>query len=441
MLCAFSACLIALATAACNSTSDQYFREGAGAELYTAELAQATQLQDDYVYDICRQAGLSDDQTATGRSCSDWTAFTLAGMNDIEQRCDAYLNWIDSQRRDRTPVLSQIAAMGGSAGAIMGVAGAGTQALSIVAAAFGLASTSYANWNSRLLLDVDHSTVQTIVYNRQQEFRKVNTGLYVPDRPAAIYMLRGYLRICMPITIETDINTSVTLAQRGIPLSSINSLFVRQGVFGGAETRTQAPPLRATDALRPKVQPQAQAPANAQTKEEQSMTPGELSGYQTRALCLPRATGQFDAETRIAIGIFQDSFGMTSPSGQIETPPSGKQGTRKRLAARSRNGACPSTKVENSFEWQTFTNPDNSFNQPWVACLQKQLNKLNSVPEHITGQLDTETREGIRTARSKLSEGQWRDVPLNTNTDDQVTRRFLTELNSRAPVDSCPPSG
>ncbi len=151
----------------------------------------------------------------------------MAGMNDIDRRCDAYLNWLDSQRRDRTPVLTQIAAMGGSAAAIMGVAGAGTQALSIVATAFGLAGTTYANWNSRLLLDVDHSTVQTVVYTRQQQYRRNNLGVIVPDRAAAIYVLRGYLRICMPITIETDINTSVIMVRNDAPQSLLQKPLVR----------------------------------------------------------------------------------------------------------------------------------------------------------------------------------------------------------------------
>jgi hypothetical protein len=229
MLGALAACLGALATAACDPMTDQYFREGAGSDLYSGQLPQATQLQDAYVYYICRQAGNPNDGTPDGSSCavSNWTTFTLAGMNDIDQRCDAYLSWLDAQRRDRTPVLTQIAAMGAATGAIMGVAGAGTQALAIVATAFGLASTTYANWNSRLLLDVDHSTVQTLVYMRQQQYRKGNAGVIVPDRAAAIYFLRGYLRICMPITIETDINTSVTLARLGAPQSLLQAPLVR----------------------------------------------------------------------------------------------------------------------------------------------------------------------------------------------------------------------
>jgi hypothetical protein len=223
-----SGCVAALITAGCDPASDRYFREGAGSDLNSGQLARATLLQDEYVYYICRQAGNSS-LDPVGSSCvvGDWTAFTLAGMNDIEQRCDAYLGWLDAERRNRTPVLNQIAAVGAATSAIMGVSGVGTQALAIVASAFGLASATYANWNSRLLLEVEHSTVQTVVYTRQQQFRQSNAGVIVPDRVSAIYLLRGYLRICMPITIETDINTSVTLERRGAPQSVVQSPLVR----------------------------------------------------------------------------------------------------------------------------------------------------------------------------------------------------------------------
>ena len=226
---ALAGCLGALATSACAPVSEQYFREGVGVTLNSGQLPQTTQLQDEYVYYICRQAGGFKEETAAGPSCTgaDWTTFTVAGMNDIDQRCDAYLDWLDAQRRDRTPVLAQIAAMGAATSGIMGVAGAGTQAIAIVATAFGLAGQSYANWNSRLLLDVDHSTVQALVYRRQQQYRQSIYNIAVPSRASAVYLLRGYLRLCMPITIETDINNTVTLAQSGVPASVIEAPLVR----------------------------------------------------------------------------------------------------------------------------------------------------------------------------------------------------------------------
>ena len=182
-----------------HSSLPSDFREGPGFDLNSGQLAQATQLQDEYVYYICRQAGgLSKDAACVN---TDWTEFTLAGMNDIEQRCDAYLSWLDAQRRsDRTPALGETAATGAATGGITGVTGAGTQAIATLATVFG---TTNANWNS--LLDVDTSTVQATVYTRQRQYRQANAGVIVPDRVAAIYLLRGYLRICMPLTIRTDI--------------------------------------------------------------------------------------------------------------------------------------------------------------------------------------------------------------------------------------------
>ena len=71
------ACIGALAIAGCDPASDQYFREGVGADLNSGQLPaaadlnsgqlpQATQQQDEYVYYICRQAGSSMTTGATG---------------------------------------------------------------------------------------------------------------------------------------------------------------------------------------------------------------------------------------------------------------------------------------------------------------------------------------------------------------------------------------
>ncbi len=133
--------------------------------------------------------------------------------------------------------------MGAATSGIMGVAGAGTQAIAIVATAFGLAGQSYANWNSRLLLDVDHSTVQAVVFGRQQQYRTDNASLIgaVSDRPGAIYLLRQYLRLCMPITIETQINITATLVAKNTSESVIKAPLVQPVAVKGATTRITSP--------------------------------------------------------------------------------------------------------------------------------------------------------------------------------------------------------
>jgi len=301
-------CIAALLTSACAPVSEQYFREGVGDDLNSGQLAQATQLQDQYVYYICRQAGGLNEETFVGSSCdgANWTAFTVAGMNDIDQRCDAYLNWLDAQRRDRTPVLSQIAAMGAATSGIMGVAGAGTQAIAIVATAFGLAGTTYANWNSRLLLDVDHSTVQSVVYRRQQQYRDSIVSLAVTNRAAAIYLLRGYLRLCMPITIETDINNTVTLVQNGASLPVVRAPLVQPIPLVATAPVPASTPVT-SHFVRPKVNP---APGWEKVSPGTPIDLGTAKLIQ-RSLCIANPDGKYDNQTEFGLKIYL-SYARTS---------------------------------------------------------------------------------------------------------------------------------
>ena len=219
---------MALLAAGCNYVTDEkYFREGAGVDLYTSDAANQIELQNQYIAYVCEQAGLAPAGSTCGGTLDPriWMLFVQAGMNDIDQRCDAYLTWLDAERRNRAPVLAEIASIGGATSGIMTVGGAGPKALGIAAAAFALASDTYSHWNSRLLLAVEQSTVQEIVYSRQQDLRSEISaaGFVVPDQAYAIYLLRKYLRLCMPITIEADINTSTKLVLRGAPMAALAS--------------------------------------------------------------------------------------------------------------------------------------------------------------------------------------------------------------------------
>ena len=210
---------IALTAAGCDPTTERrYFTEGAGVDLYTADRQSQVELQKQYIDFVCTQAG---------PDCgSNWSAFVQAGMNDIDLRCDGFLTWVDARRRDKEPVLGEITAVSTAASAIMTVTGASSKSLAIAAAAFGLVSATYANWNSRLLISVNQSTVQQIVYKGQGDFRDKIKAYAVPDQPTAIYLLRSYLRLCLPTTIEASINTTTTLVLSDAPIAARKSLVV-----------------------------------------------------------------------------------------------------------------------------------------------------------------------------------------------------------------------
>ncbi len=211
---------LAVSLSACNDVT--LVREGIGTNLAPADLTEVSRLQDAYIGEICRQAGLRYTRNGDFLYCeevgmrpSEWMTFVQAGMNDIDRRCDAYLAWLDNKRRSQEPILKQLHTTAATTAAIMGLTGVDAVPIAIVAAAFGFAQDTFVNISSRLLTEIDHSVVQAVVLDNQNRFRVKVAQTPVDNRPAAIYLLRNYLRICMPFSIEMSINNTMTVYSRG----------------------------------------------------------------------------------------------------------------------------------------------------------------------------------------------------------------------------------
>jgi len=222
---AIVACVgLALLAGGCNPLEKMYFREGIGTDLYTVDSATATDLQNAYLDHLCRQ---SRPYVGVGvPSCSQellppdaWSIIVQAGMNDIDQRCDSYLSWLDQKKRETGAILTQISAIRVAVDAVTNpgiVPGISPIALASIAGAFGLATNTFNNINS-LLLQVDHTTVQTVVFTNRRKFRENLLGLAITNKPMTVHALRSYLTICMPMTISANINSTVTVFQSGGP--------------------------------------------------------------------------------------------------------------------------------------------------------------------------------------------------------------------------------
>jgi hypothetical protein len=235
---------------ACSPLDGTYIREGIGTTLGTEDLVEASRLQDIYVGEICRQAGLRVSRHGdflwcdeVGMRPSEWTTFVQAGLNDIDRRCDAYLGWVDNKRRWREPILKQLLTTSAATAAIMGLTGVGAAPIAIVGTAFGLAQDSFVNISSRLLTEIDHSVIQQVVLGNQNQFRIKLAGVPVDNRPAAIYLLRNYLRICMPFSIEMSINSTIATYHRAGP----------QGLAQEQPVLTQGPSIARATASVPLV--------------------------------------------------------------------------------------------------------------------------------------------------------------------------------------------
>jgi hypothetical protein len=243
---------LSLLVGGCDTLEWRYTREGIGVELYTPDVVDGARLQELYVGYICQQAGLAFEQIGDLLICSElpvsrnWEVFVQAGMNDIDRRCDGYLTWLDNKRRSVGPIHQQILDSEAATLAIIGATAVDpTKAIAVVGAAFGLAAHSFTNFNSRFIFEVEKSTVQSVVLTRQQKYRET-LPLNIDNRPAAIYALRQYLRLCMPMTIETQINTTVKLFERGGTVALNQSAahpMIDARTVGTATTRVAYTPL------------------------------------------------------------------------------------------------------------------------------------------------------------------------------------------------------
>jgi len=342
----FSLIGLAVLLVGCDSLDRRYFREGIGSDLSTADLPQETQLQEQYIGYICRQAGLPLVEVAQGvpacgigpADVAGWTMFVQAGLNDIDKRCDAYLMWLDARRRFSSAAQQQISDTRTATEAIMGFTGGGPKAIAVVGSAFGFAAATFTNLNSRLLLEVNHSTVQSLVLNRQTDYREGLKVKLIPDRPAAIYALRSYLRLCMPMTIETEINTTITSVERNdrVPLRPL----ITPATLPTAATIVQPTPLP----------PATMAGALTAVERVISLSSGRAL---QRTLCAPE-TGIFDPTTREQIAAFNEVYLATPdqrPSDTLRTDAD----LRRLRDARARFSSCTEAGFRNGYEVGLFT--------------------------------------------------------------------------------------
>jgi hypothetical protein len=361
-----SAAAIAFATVLAGCNDIDYIRQGIGSNLATPELPEVTNIQEIYIGEICRQAGLPVSQLGDILICNDstmrpaeWAMFVQAGMNDIDRRCDAYLTWLDNKRRWREPVLSEIASAAADTAAILGLTKVGGTPISIVGVAFGFAKETFINFNSRLITEIDHSVVQTVVLDHQNRFRAEVAKVLIDNRPAAIYLLRNYLRICMPFSIEMSINNTITTFHRGGPEALRETPMLERAPIVAARVAARVATVttpRTGVVIRanrpaPETPPVAQVMGGATTPVEQTLSFGSGTGLQ-RALCVDE-TGTFDPKTRTALRDFNAASLYPNDSAATDTIATDADLSRLRRAQRL-FPSCMNAGFRNAYEVGLF---------------------------------------------------------------------------------------
>jgi hypothetical protein len=347
---------LALLVGGCDPNDRTYFREGIGTELYTADTATATELQNVYLDYLCRQS--SSYVGADAPSCSQvvqanvWPVIVQAGMNDIDARCDSYLAWLDQKKRENAGILTEIGAVRFAVDALTNpavVTGVSPVALAAISAAFGLATSTVNNFNS-LLLQVDHTTVQSVVFNNRHDFREslVKFSSAINNKPLAIHTLRTYLTICMPMTIAANINSTVTVFQETGFVGSNRPFSPTIGApFAPREKFTERKPPPGPEDKLPTV-PGAAAIIDGYPGNARTYTPEVIANILS-ALCAP------ESESKGVTVVAKTLFDIWEHTDLRIGTPKGKIDNRERGFLQAMT-ACPTDKVLNAFERQSFLN-------------------------------------------------------------------------------------
>lgn len=412
---------LALSVAGCDTTETRYFRYGIGTDLYSADIVQATELQDVYLTELCRQAlpllSTSDTQClgATPNPAA-WDLIVQAGLNDVDRRCDSYLAWLDDRRRTNSAVLKELGDIAVASQAIMRVSGVSANPITLAGLAFGLAADTFTNVNSRLILEVDKTTVQTLVLRRRSDYRIELKGVRIENRPAAVHALRSYLNICTPFTIETDINSTITVFQQ----TGAGGLVTKPPLVSA---QTIGRPIAATD----RIARQERAPIVVNPKFAEILDPydpeahsvGFVSSLQ-RAMCVPRnEIGDPGPATKALIAIFEASpHTKTNNNGKLDA---------KEMAQIRGQGPCVEGGGRNFFEKLTYplNDPDG---KEAVGQLIVALNKVPGGAQLATTLSLDQVRERVRQVRTDPSISPKLKLQLPPEISDQVTKDFLLAL-------------
>lgn len=209
---------LVLIAAACQPTQDRKFLTvGPGVALHDSQPANVDEtaperLQRDtadietYFQELCKQLGeaaacFHNDQNPN------WRAIVHTGYNDIDLRCDRYLNWVDRKRSEERFANTGTVALSGLLGGVLGIAAPGTAALAYLPLAFNFGQDIYSAYQTAILFGLESSTVKSIVNQRRFQHRAQFATVQIADRPTAVYILREYLMICTPQSIVQDVNT------------------------------------------------------------------------------------------------------------------------------------------------------------------------------------------------------------------------------------------
>ena len=140
---------------------------------------------------------------------------TLAGFNFVDEQCDAYLKELFAIDQERNRLKSGITDTGLMTNAVLTATSASKASMALVTSAFGLSGQFSDSFADSYLYGKHTSTILTVVQKLQTAERdKLGSAKSKPSsRPEAYGWIRSYLQLCMPPTIEAQMEQALVGSQ------------------------------------------------------------------------------------------------------------------------------------------------------------------------------------------------------------------------------------
>jgi hypothetical protein len=139
---------------------------------------------------------------------------TLAGFNFIDEQCDIYLHELFVLDKERDRLKAGLQAADKMSNAVLATVNVSKTTMAIVAQSFGLSTQLLDVATDSYLYKTNPGTILHIVDELQTAYR-ANTEKnksFLISRPAVYAQIRGYLRLCLPPTIESKIENALAKA-------------------------------------------------------------------------------------------------------------------------------------------------------------------------------------------------------------------------------------
>lgn len=151
-----------------------------------------------------------------------WYEVVLTAFNDVDDRCTRYFEYLWIMDRQRGRVKDSLVATGAATAVITAATGhPSAQALAVIASAFGLAGALTDTVALSYLYSQPPSTLLTLWRKTRDAYRTTFAEEYAAPKSripmgtpaAAYYHIREYLSLCLPPTLQSQIDEYLSKAK------------------------------------------------------------------------------------------------------------------------------------------------------------------------------------------------------------------------------------